>query len=146
MKEETLALLKRDDRSRRPVVYSLAAPRRGAHTSALRPIGKPYTNKTVNFQQRPGIRDDRASRDGRGDQRHRGRDGGEDWQLWMDALRSADLLAPGVMSVAYSYIGSPLMAPIYRKGTIGRAKEHLEATAHSLTRHWLPSAGGRSSR
>ena len=61
----------------------------------------------------------------------------------MDALRDADLLAPGVITVAYSYIGSSVTAPIYREGTIGRAKEHLESTAHSLTAALAP-LGGRA--
>jgi enoyl-[acyl-carrier protein] reductase/trans-2-enoyl-CoA reductase (NAD+) len=141
MKEETLALLKRTTGPVDLVVYSLAAPRRGAHTSALRPIGAPYTNKTVNFHNGlvyettvPPATEEEI--DGTVAVM-----GGEDWRLWIEALQRADLLAPGVMTVAYSYIGSPLMSAIYRKGTIGRAKEHLEATAHSLTAFLAPVGG-----
>jgi len=58
--------------------------------------------------------------------------GGEDWELWIDALRDAGVLAPGALAVAFSYIGPELSWPIYRDGTIGRAKAHLEATAARL--------------
>jgi enoyl-[acyl-carrier protein] reductase/trans-2-enoyl-CoA reductase (NAD+) len=143
MKEETLALVKRTTGPVDLVVYSLAAPRRGPHTAALRPIDKPYSNKTVNFQNGQVYE---TSVPPATEEEIRGTVavmGGEDWQLWMDALRGAGLLAPGVLSVAYSYIGSSVTAPIYREGTIGRAKEHLEATAHSLTKALSP-LGGRA--
>ncbi|MBJ8191333.1 bifunctional NADH-specific enoyl-ACP reductase/trans-2-enoyl-CoA reductase, partial [Bacillus cereus] len=60
--------------------------------------------------------------------------GGEDWSLWLKALEEADLLAEGVTTLAYSYIGREITEAIYRKGTIGQAKNDLEATAHTLTR------------
>ena len=59
--------------------------------------------------------------------------GGEDWSMWIDALKAENLLAPGATTVAYSYIGPSLTEAVYRKGTIGRAKDHLEATAFSIT-------------
>ena len=59
--------------------------------------------------------------------------GGEDWELWMDALDAAGVLARGAVTVAYSYIGPQLTWAIYRNGTIGRAKEHLEETAARIT-------------
>ena len=59
--------------------------------------------------------------------------GGEDWAAWVEALRDADLLADGLRTVAFSYIGSDVTHAIYRSGTIGRAKEHLETTARQLT-------------
>ena len=58
--------------------------------------------------------------------------GGEDWKLWITALKEQNLLADGVMTVAYSYIGPELTYPIYREGTIGKAKEHLEQTVNEL--------------
>ena len=42
------------------------------------------------------------------------------------------LLAEGATTVAYSYIGPALTEPVYRKGTIGRAKDDLEATAFKI--------------
>ncbi len=125
------------------VVYSLAAPRRGPHTSALRPIGRPYTGKTVNVQSGEVYQTTvpaATEEDIRGTVAVMG---GEDWQLWIDLLRREGLLAPGAITVAYSYIGPPLNSVIYREGTIGRAKEHLEATARSLDRE-LASTGGRA--
>jgi enoyl-[acyl-carrier protein] reductase/trans-2-enoyl-CoA reductase (NAD+) len=59
--------------------------------------------------------------------------GGEDWAMWIDALKAENLLAPGATTVAYSYIGPSLTEAVYRKGTIGRAKDHLEATAFEIT-------------
>ncbi|MDP6605298.1 MAG: bifunctional NADH-specific enoyl-ACP reductase/trans-2-enoyl-CoA reductase, partial [Dehalococcoidia bacterium] len=58
--------------------------------------------------------------------------GGEDWAAWVAALREAGLLAGGFRTVAYSYVGPGVTQAVYRFGTIGRAKEHLEATAHEL--------------
>ena len=58
--------------------------------------------------------------------------GGEDWQLWVEYLLEHDLLADNFQTVAYSYIGPNATKRIYREGTIGKAKEHLEATARHL--------------
>ncbi|HSZ72930.1 MAG TPA: bifunctional NADH-specific enoyl-ACP reductase/trans-2-enoyl-CoA reductase, partial [Cytophagaceae bacterium] len=69
--------------------------------------------------------------------------GGEDWDFWMDALKGANLLAPGATTVAYSYIGPALTEAVYRKGTIGRAKDHLEATAATITGK-LKDIGGKA--
>ena len=68
--------------------------------------------------------------------------GGEDWADWLDLLLGEGLLAPGARSVAYSYIGPELTAAIYRDGTIGRAKEHLEATGHTLDARLRAAIGG----
>jgi len=67
--------------------------------------------------------------------------GGEDWELWVDALDQAGLLAPNFTTVAYSYIGPKVTYPFYRSGTIGKAKEHLEATAHTLNARLKPAGG-----
>jgi len=68
--------------------------------------------------------------------------GGEDWELWITALLEAGVLAPGCRTVAYSYIGPELTYPIYRSGTIGRAKEDLESTARALTERLRRDLGG----
>jgi enoyl-[acyl-carrier protein] reductase/trans-2-enoyl-CoA reductase (NAD+) len=143
IKEQTIELLRRHTGPVDLVVYSLAAPRRGPFSSALRPIGKPYTNKTVNLQNGQVYE---TSVPPATEEEIKGTVavmGGEDWKLWMDALGSAGMLAPGVRTVAYSYIGSSITAPIYREGTIGRAKEHLEATARGLDAA-LAATGGRA--
>ena len=58
--------------------------------------------------------------------------GGEDWELWTKALMEAGVVEEGAINIAYSYIGPELTKPIYRDGTIGRAKDHLEATGKNL--------------
>ncbi len=58
--------------------------------------------------------------------------GGEDWTLWIKALLNAGVLADGAKTVAYSYIGPEVTFAVYREGTIGAAKEHLENTAGEL--------------
>ena len=69
--------------------------------------------------------------------------GGEDWAMWMNDLKEAGVLAEGAMTVAYSYIGPEVTEPVYRKGTIGRAKDHLEATSFEIT-DALTSIGGKA--
>jgi len=69
--------------------------------------------------------------------------GGEDWQLWIEALMKDNLLAPHAVTVAYSYIGPDVTTPVYRNGTIGAAKDDLEATAHRLDAH-MKKIGGRA--
>ena len=68
--------------------------------------------------------------------------GGEDWALWMKALAAEDLLGEGCRTVAYSYLGPELTYPIYRSGTIGKAKEHLERTAAALDAELGARLGG----
>jgi enoyl-[acyl-carrier protein] reductase/trans-2-enoyl-CoA reductase (NAD+) len=67
--------------------------------------------------------------------------GGEDWEMWMDALQKADALAPGVRTLAYSYIGPSLTWPIYKNGTIGRAKEDLERAQRDIDAKLAPLGG-----
>lgn len=131
------------------IVYSLASPRRRhprtgeTFSSVLKTIGQPFTSKTVDVHTgkvtevtvQPAteeeIRDTIAVM------------GGEDWQMWMDALEEAGVLADGATTVAYSYIGPDLTRAIYREGTIGKAKDDLEATALRLNER-LRARGGRA--
>ncbi|HKL60344.1 MAG TPA: bifunctional NADH-specific enoyl-ACP reductase/trans-2-enoyl-CoA reductase, partial [Sphaerochaeta sp.] len=69
--------------------------------------------------------------------------GGEDWSLWIDYLNKENLLAPNAMTVAYSYIGPRITYPVYREGTIGLAKEHLEGSAKKITKS-LQQINGRA--
>src|SRR5690606_2285824 len=108
-----------------------ASPRRThpetgeAFSSVLKPIGKAYTNKTVDIHTgkvtditiEPATEEEiRATVAVMG---------GEDWKMWIDALLEADVLAEGAKTVAYSYIGPEVTYPVYREGTIGRAKDDL---------------------
>lgn len=139
VKKQTLELIKADLGQVDLVIYSLASPVRlhpktgVLHRSSLKPIGNTYTNKTVDFHTGniTQVSIDPATEE----------DientvtvmGGEDWAMWIEALKSENLLAEGAKTIAYSYIGPSLTEPVYRKGTIGRAKDHLEATAFEIT-------------
>ena len=131
------------------VIYSLASPRRthprtgATHSSTLKPIGAPYTAKTVNTDK-GAVHDitlEAASEQEVADTV--AVMGGEDWAMWIEALSAAGVLAPAAITVAYSYIGPDLTWAIYRNGTIGRAKEDLEATAQRLSAR-LAAGGGRA--
>ena len=110
------------------VVYSLASPRRVhprtgvIHKSTLKPVGASYTNKTVDTDKGlvSTITIEPANPQEIADTITVM--GGEDWELWMQALAEAGLLAPGAQSVAYSYIGPEVTWAIYKNGTIGLAK------------------------
>ncbi|MBR9858791.1 MAG: bifunctional NADH-specific enoyl-ACP reductase/trans-2-enoyl-CoA reductase, partial [Gammaproteobacteria bacterium] len=69
--------------------------------------------------------------------------GGQDWELWMNALADAGVLADGAKSVAYSYIGTDLTWPIYWHGTLGKAKEDLDRAAHAIDAK-LKAKGGNA--
>ena len=139
VKEQVIATIKADLGTVDAVIYSLASPRRTnprtgvTHKSCLKPIGAAYSNKTVDTDRgivsevniEPASDADIADTVAVM--------GGEDWEMWMDVLEAAGVLAPGVVTVAYSYIGPSLTWAIYRNGTIGRAKEHLEETADRIS-------------
>ncbi len=139
IKQQTIDMIKADLGQVDLVIYSLASPARlhpttgVLHRSALKPIGGTFTNKTVDFHTgkvseisiEPAVQEDIDNTVVVM--------GGEDWSMWMDALKSAGVLAKGATTVAYSYIGPEVTEAVYRKGTIGRAKDHLEATAFSIS-------------
>lgn len=149
IKRTTLDLIKADLGQVDLVIYSLASPVRTnpntgvLHRSTLKPIGQTFTNKTVDFHTgnvsevsiAPAVDEDIENTVAVM--------GGEDWAMWMDALKTEGLLAEGATTVAYSYIGPSLTEAVYRKGTIGRAKDHLEATAFTITDS-LKEVGGKA--
>ncbi|KFF04438.1 enoyl-ACP reductase FabV [Flavobacterium reichenbachii] len=149
IKRETLDLIKADLGQIDLVIYSLASPVRVnpttgvTHRSVLKPIGQTYTNKTVDFHTGKVSEVSIAPADGDDIENTVAVMGGEDWAMWIDALKSENLLAEGATTVAYSYIGPSLTEAVYRKGTIGRAKDHLEATAFTITDS-LKSIGGKA--
>jgi len=123
------------------LVYSVAAPVRVdpdtgiRYRSVIKPIGAPLAAKGLSLDTGRLVE---ISIDPASNEEIEATTkvmGGEDWALWVRSLKEAGLLAPGFRTVAYTYLGSALTYPIYRSGTIGRAKEHLEATAHLLGRH-----------
>jgi enoyl-[acyl-carrier protein] reductase/trans-2-enoyl-CoA reductase (NAD+) len=99
----------------------------------LKPIGQVYANKTVDFHSGNVTQVSIDPCSGDDIENTVAVMGGEDWAMWIEALKAENLLAPGVQTIAYSYIGPALTEPVYRKGTIGRAKDHLESTAFSIT-------------
>ena len=131
------------------LVYSVAAPRRVAadgttYQSVIKPRDERAVTHSVDFEG-----GGRATRRVEVDPATPEETdatvkvmGGEDWADWVAALAENDLLAPGASTVALSYIGSSLTAPIYRHGTIGAAKDHLESTARQLTDSVLKPVGG----
>ena len=130
------------------VVYSIAAPRRihphtGAeHNSALKPIGQPYTSQTIDLN-REVVTD--VTLEAASDQEITDTVavmGGEDLEFWTDALLAEDLLAQGATVVTYSYIGPELTWPIYRDGTIGKAKDDLETRVNKLDKTLADKLGG----
>jgi enoyl-[acyl-carrier protein] reductase / trans-2-enoyl-CoA reductase (NAD+) len=139
VKKKTIDLIKNDLGKVDLVIYSLASPVRNhpitgiTHRSVLKPIGQTFTNKTVDFHTgivtnisiEPCTEDDIENTIAVM--------GGEDWQMWIDELIKADALSDSAMTIAYSYIGPSLTEDVYRKGTIGKAKDHLEATAFKIT-------------
>ncbi|TRW23099.1 trans-2-enoyl-CoA reductase family protein [Flavobacterium zepuense] len=139
IKQQTIDLIKADLGQVDLVIYSLASPVRQhpetgvLHRSVLKPIGGVYTNKTVDFHTgKVSEISIQPAQDGDIENTVAVM-GGEDWAMWIDALKAENLLAEGAQTVAYSYIGPALTEAVYRKGTIGRAKDHLEATAFEIT-------------
>jgi enoyl-[acyl-carrier protein] reductase/trans-2-enoyl-CoA reductase (NAD+) len=138
MKTEVIAAIKSDLGQVDCVVYSLASPRRTdpksgeVYKSVLKPIGQSYTNRNLNTST--GVVDEITIQPAEGDDVAQtvAVMGGEDWQMWIDALLAEGLLAKGVQTVAYSYIGPEITWPIYKNGTIGRAKEDLERVQREL--------------
>lgn len=135
IKEAVIAAIKADLGQVDCIVYSLASPRRTdpetgeVYKSVLKPIGQSYSQKNLNTDTAEvnSVSIEPASDE---EIAHTVKVmGGEDWELWLDALSDAGALADDFTTVAYSYIGPDLTYPIYTNGTIGRAKEHLEESA-----------------
>ena len=133
MKATVIEAIKADMGQVDCVIYSLASPRRThpktaeVFKSVLKPIGSAsYTNKNLNTGN--GVVNEVTIDPANEDEIAQtvAVMGGEDWEMWIDALQSAGVLAEGVQTVAYSYIGPEVTWPIYKNGTIGRAKEDLE--------------------
>lgn len=140
IKKQTADLIRQDLGQVDLIVYSLASPRRvhpdtgHVYSSVLKPIGKPFHSKTVDafrgevkdITLEPATEEEIANTVAVM--------GGEDWEMWLDYLDKESLLAKGVTTLAYTYIGADLTKPIYTGGTIGRAKDHLQKTAHKLNK------------
>lgn len=138
IKKETLDLIKADLGQVDLVIYSLASPVRVhpdtgvTYRSALKPIGSKFTNSTLDFHTGK-VSEITIEPCGPEDIQNTIQVmGGDDWKRWITALKQQNLLAPGAMTVAYSYIGPAVTEAIYRNGTIGKAKEDLEKTTFEI--------------
>lgn len=138
IKAKAIELIKEDLGQVDLVVYSLASPRRTdpktgeTYNSVLKPINQSYTAKNLNTDTlkiseltlEPANDDEIANTVKVM--------GGEDWELWLDALAGAGVLAKGCKTVAYTYLGEKITWPIYGQATIGKAKEDLDRAAAAL--------------
>lgn len=120
------------------LVYSLASPRRTdpetgiTHQSVLKTIGEPASIRSINLGNgtlEPFALEPASAEEIAGTVAVMG---GADLRRWVDALQKAGLLARGARVVAYSYLGPEVTWPVYRHGTIGRAKADLEVTCATL--------------
>ncbi|MBF0331886.1 MAG: trans-2-enoyl-CoA reductase family protein [Candidatus Omnitrophica bacterium] len=149
IKQQVVAALKKDLGQVDMVVYSLASPRRThpktgeTFKSTLKPTKGTYTNKSMDFEKNEIIQVTLEQATPEDVDQTVQVMGGEDWQMWIELLKNENLLAPGCLTVAYSYIGPEVTQPIYRQGTIGAAKDHLEKTAHRLDK-FMAQVGGRA--
>lgn len=135
-KKEVIDIIKRDLGKVDMVVYSLAAPRRTVgetvYKSVLKTTGASYTNKTIDLRNNAisEITIEPAT-----DEEIEATVkvmGGEDWEAWIDALKTADAIEDNALTLAYSYIGPKITHPMYFEGSIGRAKAHLLETSKKL--------------
>ena len=138
IKKKTIDLIKQDLGKIDLVIYSLASPVKTnpktgiTHRSVLKPIGQTFSNKTVDFHT--GIVSDVTIEPCSEEDIANTVEvmGGDDWKLWIQTLIDANVLSDQAMTLAYSYIGPQVTKAIYREGTIGKAKDHLEATAFEI--------------
>ncbi len=147
IKQKTIDTIKADMEQVDLVVYSLAAPRRQhpvtgeVHTSTLKPIGKDTVQKGVNTDKEE-VQDFHIEAATQEEIDNTvAVMGGEDWQMWIEALDKADVLAPGAKTTAYTYIGEKLTWDIYWHGTIGAAKQDLDKRVVAI-RERLAAHGG----
>ena len=147
MKARVIDLIKADLGQIDLVVYSLAAPRRThpktgeVYNSTLKPIGQATTQKGVNTDKE-AIQDFHLEPATQDEIDHTvAVMGGEDWEMWMTALAEAGVLAPGVKTTAYTYIGEKITWDIYWHGTIGAAKQDLDQRVKGIRDKLAPLGG-----
>ena len=138
MRNKAIEIIKQDLTQIDLVVYSLASPVRKLPDtgevirSVLKPIGNTYKATAVDTSKdiiidaeiEPATEEEIANTITVM--------GGEDWELWMSALQDAGVLADGVKTVSYSYIGTDITWPIYWHGALGKAKEDMDRAAGAL--------------
>ena len=124
------------------VIYSLASPKRidpttgNTYKSCLKPIGSSFNNTSLDTNKgliesvpiEPANEEDIENTIKVM--------GGEDWELWMEALSQAGVLTPETKTVAYSYIGPEVTWPVYKNGTIGTAKLDVERASRTISKKY----------
>ncbi len=147
MKAQVIDLIKADLGQIDLVVYSLAAPRRThpktgvVHSSTLKPIGSDTTQKGVNTDKEEIQEYHLEAATQEEIDNTVAVMGGEDWQMWIEALAAAGVLAEGAKTTAYTYIGEKITWDIYWHGTIGAAKQDLDKRVVDI-RALLAEQGG----
>ncbi|MBW3166228.1 enoyl-ACP reductase FabV [Ferrimonas balearica] len=147
-KRKAIELIKADLGQVDLVVYSLASPVRKLPDSgelvrsSLKPMGQTYTatavdtNKDTLFEASIEPATEQEVQDTVTVM------GGQDWELWVQALSEAGVLAEGCRTVAYSYIGTEITWPIYWDGALGEAKKDLDRAAAALNAQLSAIGGG----
>jgi enoyl-[acyl-carrier protein] reductase/trans-2-enoyl-CoA reductase (NAD+) len=138
IKQKTIDTIKQEMGQIDLVIYSLAAPKRQhpvtgeVHNSTLKPIGRDITMRGINTDKEVIQEMSVAAASDEEIANTVAVMGGEDWQMWIDALKGADVLAPGAKTTAYTYLGAELTWDIYWNGTIGEAKKDLDTKAIAI--------------
>lgn len=146
-REEVIKIIREDLGKVDLVVYSLAAPVRKMPgtgevvRSSLKPIGQPYTATAIDTNKDEIIEATIEPATPEEIENTVKVMGGQDWELWIEALSKAGVLAEGCKTVAYSYIGTKITWPIYWHGALGKAKEDLDRAA-AANRERLKALGG----
>lgn len=138
IKEEVIQTIKEDWGTVDCVIYSLASPRRtdpttgNTYKSCLKPIGSSFSNTSLDTNKGlvESVSIEPANEE---DIKNTVKVmGGEDWELWMEALSNAGVLTEDTKTVAYSYIGPEVTWPVYKNGTIGTAKLDVERASRAI--------------
>jgi len=149
IKQKAIATIKADLGQVDLVIYSLASPRRQhpvtgvVHHSTLKPIGKDVTLRGINTDKETVQEITVTAASEEEIANTVAVMGGEDWQMWIDALDAAGVLAPAAITTAYTYVGAALTWDIYWNGTIGAAKKDLDQKAMAIHGR-LASKGGQA--
>jgi enoyl-[acyl-carrier protein] reductase/trans-2-enoyl-CoA reductase (NAD+) len=147
IKEKAIAQIKADLGQIDLVVYSLASPRRQhpktgeVFNSTLKPIGRDVTQRGVNTDKETIESFTLTAASDEDISNTVAVMGGEDWQMWIDQLDEAGVLAEGAKTTAYTYLGDKLTWDIYWHGTIGAAKKDLDKRVINI-RERLAAKGG----
>lgn len=146
MKERVIAAVREELGEVDMLIYSMAAPIRThprtgeTHRSVIKPLGVPVRVKTLNTDKGEVFETELAPATAEEAAATVAVMGGEDWEMWIEALAGAGLLAEGFRTLDYTYIGSQLTWPIYWRATLGKAKEDVDRAAASIRQRLGPDA------